>query len=82
MEQPPCHDPCAVAYVIDPTKFCVSKMRVDIETQSDLAAGQTICDTYGMSKLAANVNVATSVDVDWVWTVVVDALAAASVNKK
>lgn len=41
-EGPPLHDPCAVAYVIDPTIFEVRDMRVDVVTHDGLACGQTV----------------------------------------
>ena len=36
----------------------VQRMRVDVETSSQLAAGQTVCDVWGHSGLPANVDVA------------------------
>lgn len=54
-DSPPVHDPCAVAYVLDPTRFETERMRVDVETGSDLCAGQTVCDVWHYSKLPKNV---------------------------
>lgn len=50
MNDPPLHDPCAVAFIIDESIFEYKLMRVDIETSSHLSYGQTVCDIYGMSK--------------------------------
>ena len=36
----------------------VQRMRVDVETGSQLTAGQTVCDVWGRSGLPANVDVA------------------------
>lgn len=36
----------------------VQRMRVDVETSSQLTAGQTVCDVWGRSGLPANVGVA------------------------
>lgn len=74
----PCHDPCAVAYLLDPAKFTTKKMRVDVETSSELAAGQTICDTYLMSRKPINATVAMAIEVDWFWGEIVGALARAA----
>jgi inosine-uridine nucleoside N-ribohydrolase len=52
-------------------------MRVDIETSSALSAGQTVCDVWGMSKLPANCSVATSLDVDAFWDLMLEALVVA-----
>ena len=45
-EHPPLHDPCAVAYVLAPNIFRVRELRVDVETKSELGAGQTVCDVW------------------------------------
>ena len=47
------HDPCAVAYVIDPSLFTVYPMNVQVETSDTLALGSTIVDyddLYGRRK--------------------------------
>jgi inosine-uridine nucleoside N-ribohydrolase len=41
---PPVHDPCAVAYVIDPTVMTTRKVPVDIELQGKLTLGMTVAD--------------------------------------
>lgn len=78
MDEAPCHDPCAMAFLIDPSKFTASKMRVDIEATSTLTAGQTVCDTYHMSKHPKNATVATAIDVEWFWREVVASLGRAA----
>lgn len=52
-------------------------MRVDIETSSELCAGQTVCDVWGQSGKVSNCRVATSLDVEMFWEVVLDSVAAA-----
>src|SRR4051812_967115 len=49
-ESPPLHDPCAVMYVIAPHLFTTQSMNVVIETRSELSAGQTVFDVYGITK--------------------------------
>lgn len=71
-DSPPLHDACAVAYVIDPTLFQSEVMRVvrasgvpvfmqcfvqDIETVSELSAGQTVCDVWHQSTKPKNAHV-------------------------
>jgi len=75
---PPLHDPLAVAYVISPEIFQTTFMRVDIETQSELCFGQTVCDIYHMSKRPKNVTVATRVDIPVFWNLLLDALGKAN----
>lgn len=41
---PPVHDPCAVAYVIDPSVMTVRKAPVDIELTGTLTLGMTVAD--------------------------------------
>ncbi|CAM3237278.1 nucleoside hydrolase [Vagococcus fessus] len=43
------HDPCAVAYVIDPTLFTVYPMAVEVETSDTLALGSTVVDYDDLS---------------------------------
>ena len=50
-DDPPLHDPCAVAYVIAPAMFEVEFIRVDIETGSTLCAGQTVCDRFVFNRM-------------------------------
>jgi inosine-uridine nucleoside N-ribohydrolase len=77
---PPLHDPCAVAYVIAPELFTVEKLRVDIETQSVLSAGQTVVDLYGKASTgkAPNANVCMKMQVDKFWDLMIDAIGAAA----
>jgi len=77
-EYPPLHDPCAVAYVINPELFKTVQMRVDVELSSHLSYGQTVCDSYHFSKLPKNVNLALSMDVSAFWDLVVEALTRAN----
>lgn len=77
-QDPPIHDPCAVAYVIDPSMFQAVAMRVDIETDSLLCGGQSICDVWGQSGRAPNAVVAKSMDVPAFWKLVEGAVATAS----
>ncbi|WP_218645115.1 nucleoside hydrolase [Aquitalea sp. LB_tupeE] len=41
---PPVHDPCAVAYVIDPQVMTVRKVPLDVELQGALTLGMTVAD--------------------------------------
>lgn len=43
---PPLHDPLTIAFAIDPTLFKFQKHYVEIETQSQVLAGQTTCDIW------------------------------------
>lgn len=77
---PPLHDPCATALLIDPTLFEYRLMRVDVETSSLLSAGQTICDIYDYSNKKKNVHVGLKMDVEKFWDLMIDALQKANQN--
>jgi inosine-uridine nucleoside N-ribohydrolase len=76
-DDPPLHDPVAVAYVVNPSLFKTRHMRVDIEVGSQLSAGQTVHDVWGQTGRAKNCVVAESVDVSAFWDLLLDALARA-----
>lgn len=80
MREPPLHDPCAVAFAIDPSLFDFRLMRVDVETHSLLSYGQTVCDIYSMSERPKNVHVCTRIDVDRFWKLMLDSLVQANRN--
>ncbi|GJQ15473.1 hypothetical protein GpartN1_g7264.t1 [Galdieria partita] len=78
---PPLHDPCAVAYLVDPSKFETTHIRVDVEISPGLCTGQTIGYFHwkrpGCRK---NVDVAMKVDVEWFWEIMLQALKKADQN--
>lgn len=79
-DSPPLHDPTAVAYIIDPSLFQTEMMRVDIETNSTLAAGQTVCDIWHQSGRPKNVTVAKAMDVPQFWDLQCAAVEAANMR--
>jgi inosine-uridine nucleoside N-ribohydrolase len=72
---PAVHDPCAVAWQIDPTMVPARNMRVDIETRAEFSYGRTICDVHGITGRPPNADVAIDLDVDRFWDLMVGALA-------
>lgn len=77
-EAPAVHDPCAVAAVIDPSIVPVRHVNVEIDTESELSAGRTVCDVYGTTGRAANVDLAVGLEVERFWDLMVEALATYS----
>jgi inosine-uridine nucleoside N-ribohydrolase len=61
-DAPPLHDPVAVAAVIEPGLLKTRPMRVDIECESDLTRGETVCDFYGVTGKEPNVAVGVELD--------------------
>jgi inosine-uridine nucleoside N-ribohydrolase len=61
-DAPPLHDPVAVAAVLEPDLLKTCPMRVDVECESDLTRGETVCDFYGVTGRAPNVEVGVDLD--------------------
>ncbi|MCC6864394.1 MAG: nucleoside hydrolase [Rhodobacteraceae bacterium] len=53
-EGAPLHDPCVIAYLIQPDLFTGRHISVKIETQSELTLGMTVADWWGVTKDPAN----------------------------
>lgn len=74
-EAPPVHDPCCVAWLIDPGVFTTRPMFVDVETRGELTYGRTVCDVYGVTGKPPNCRVAERLNRERFWELVVDAVA-------
>lgn len=73
-DAPPVHDPCAVAYVIDPSVMTVRKVPIDIELTGTLTLGMTVADFRFPAPQDCHIQVAMTLDQDKFWGLVVDAL--------
>jgi purine nucleosidase len=73
-EYPPVHDPCAVAYVIDPDVMTVRKVPVDIELTGTLTLGMTVADFRAPAPPDCHTQVAVKLDQGRFWGLVADAL--------
>ena len=71
---PPVHDPVAVARVIDPAIVGVEDAYVAIELHGTHTRGATVADRYGMLGHEPNARVATSLDAERFWALLIDAL--------
>jgi purine nucleosidase len=71
---PPVHDPCAVAYVIDPTIVTTRKVPVDIELAGKLTLGMTVADFRAPAPEDCNTSVAVDLDHERFWDLITDAL--------
>ena len=61
-DSPPLHDPVAVAAVLEPDLLKTRPMRVDVECESDLTRGETVCDYYGVTGKRPNAEVGVELD--------------------
>ncbi|MDR0218544.1 MAG: nucleoside hydrolase [Enterobacteriaceae bacterium] len=71
---PPVHDPCAVAYVIDPSVMTTRKVPVNIELAGVLTTGMTVADFRAPPPADCHTQVAVKLDQAKFWQMVIDAL--------
>ena len=71
---PPVHDPCAVAYVIDPSVMTTRRVPLDVELTGTLTLGMTVADFRAPAPADCNTSVAVDLDHQKFWDLVVDAL--------
>jgi purine nucleosidase len=69
--EPPVHDVCAVVSIADPTIFTFTPALVQVETTGRLTSGMTVTD-FSQSVIP-NARVATAINVDRFWEIVLDA---------
>jgi len=73
-DNPPVHDPVAVAYVIDPSVLTVRKAPLDIELTGTITLGMTVADFRSPAPDDCTTQVATNIDAARFWTLVTDAV--------
>lgn len=73
-EYPPVHDPCAVAYVIDPSVMMTTKVPLDVELTGTLTLGMTVADFRSPAPADCTTQVGAGLDHPKFWALVVDAL--------
>ena len=70
----PLHDPCVIAYLLQPDLFKGRRINVEIEVQSELTLGMTVADWWGVSKREPNALFMGSVDADGFFALVTERL--------
>ncbi|MDH0353724.1 nucleoside hydrolase [Morganella sp. GD04133] len=73
-DYPPVHDPCAVAYVIDPSVMTTCKVPLDVELTGTLTLGMTVADFRAPAPADCLTQVAVKLDHTRFWDLVTDAL--------
>ena len=61
-DAPPLHDAVAVAAVLEPALLETRAMRVNVECESELTRGETVCDFYGVTGRRPNAEVGVRLD--------------------
>lgn len=73
---PPVHDPCTVAYLIDPSVVSTRRCPLDVEIHGELTLGMTVADLRGPEPPADQCHTQVAVDLDFkrFWDLVADAI--------
>lgn len=74
-EGAPLHDPCAVAWMIDPSLFSGRRVNVEIETQGHWTRGMTVADWWGATERAPNALFIRDLDRDGLFRLLTERLA-------
>jgi len=60
----PLHDPCVIAWLLDPGLFKGRKVNVGVETGSELTMGMTVIDWWSVTDRPKNAHVVRDIDAD------------------
>ncbi|MDA8747918.1 nucleoside hydrolase [Litoreibacter sp.] len=71
----PLHDPCVIAYLIQPALFSGRHVNVMVETGSDLTLGMTVADWWRVTDRAPNAMFMGDIDADGFFTLLTERLA-------
>ena len=74
-EGAPLHDPCVIAYLLEPGLFSGRHINVEIETCSPLTLGMTVADWWGVTGRAANTLFIGHVDADGFYALLTERIA-------
>ncbi|NMW76104.1 nucleoside hydrolase [Mobiluncus mulieris] len=81
-EYPPVHDPCTVAYVIDPKVMDTVRVPIDVELSGSLTTGMTVADFRAPAESNCHTRTGTKLDFDRFWDLVIDAIDRIQQNIK
>ncbi|AKE40964.1 nucleoside hydrolase [Corynebacterium kutscheri] len=73
---PPVHDPCTIAYLIDPSIVSTQKVPLDVELHGELTVGMTVADFRAPAGEDCHTQVAVHLDREKFWRLVIDAIKA------
>lgn len=73
-DEPPVHDPCAIAYVIDPSIIQVRKAPVHVEYRGQFTSGMTVTDLRKPAPSDCHTAVATHLDRERFWNLIIEAV--------
>jgi purine nucleosidase len=71
----PLHDPCVIAWLLQPQLFTGREVHVAVETASELTLGMTVVDWWSVTGRAPNALYLTEVDADGFYSLLTERLA-------
>ena len=71
-EGAPLHDPCTIAWLLEPDLFTHRHINVEIETKSDLTRGMTVADWWGVTDRAPNATFVGGIDAEGYFRLLTD----------
>ena len=74
-EGAPLHDPCTIAYLIQPKLFTGRHVNVEIETSSELTLGMTVADWWGVTDRTPNAFFIGDLDASGFFTLLTERIA-------
>ena len=74
-EGAPLHDPCVIAYLLNPDIFTGRYINVEIETKSELTLGMTVADWWGVTDRKKNALFIGHIDSDKFYNMLIDRIA-------
>lgn len=73
-DDPPVHDPCTIAYLLDPSIVSTQKVPVRVETRGEFTVGMTVADFRAPAPEDCHTQVAVKLDHEKFWDLVMDAI--------
>jgi purine nucleosidase len=74
-EGAPLHDPCTIAYLLEPDLFSGREINVEIELEGRYTSGMTVADWWRVTKREANALFIQDIDADRFYTLLTERLA-------
>lgn len=71
----PLHDPCVIAYLLQPSLFKSRHLYVEVETLGEMTIGRTVVDLWKTTKHEPNVNVVHAIDAEAFYKLLTQRLA-------
>lgn len=75
---PPLHDPCVIAYLLQPDLFTGKRSHVAIETMSEFNLGRSVIDVWQVTNVAANATILDTIDAEGFYQLLTDSLSTYS----